>query len=53
MIGMYKSWFDKVAVYVGLNLDEAFSIQKTYFPDIPIRVLFKEDACKELDKVQG
>lgn len=34
-----------------LNLDEAFNIQKTYFPDIPIRVLFKESANKELDKV--
>lgn len=30
-----------------LNLNEAFSIQKTYFPDIPIRVLFKENADKE------
>lgn len=34
-----------------LNLDEAFNIQKTYFPDIPIRVLFKENAEKEPDKV--
>lgn len=30
-----------------LNLDEAFNIQKTCFPDVPIRVLFKEKLDKE------
>ena len=32
-----------------LNLDEAFCIQMTYFPDVPIRVLFKENADKEAE----
>ena len=34
-----------------LNLDEAFAIQKAYFPDIPIRVLFKENVNTKPDKI--
>lgn len=34
----------KLSRRTRLNLDEAFNIQRAVFPDIPIRVLFEEDA---------
>lgn len=44
-IGMKRETLSKkLSGKSPLNLDEAFNIQQTCFPDIGIRILFKESA---------